>query len=162
MGVRGYSFSTMSMHITAAKMSKRTGWSGGTQSASGGLSLAVSQQPPFAVQGREIALIYTVRNDGGADLADVALRSELPAPLTLVGASAAGGTVTQNEAPLVEITWPSLAAGASATATVRVRVADDVPNGTTFANLATVTAGDQSVSSGITIGMPPSLLPEFW
>lgn len=135
----------------------------GTESApAAGLSVAVAQQPPFAVQGKEIALIYTVRNDGAADLADVVLRSELPAPLTFVGASAAGGTVGEAAAPVVEITWPSLAVGQSATATVRVRVAEDVPNGTTFANLATVTAGDESASAGITIGMPPALLPEFW
>jgi hypothetical protein len=70
--------------------------------------------------------------------------------------------VAEQEAPLVEITWPGLAAGESATATVRVRVAEDVPNGTTFANLATVTAGDESATNGITIGMPPALLPEFW
>ena len=127
-----------------------------------GLSLAIVQQPPFAVQGKEIALVYTVRNGGSADLADVVLSSELPAPLTLVAATAAGGAVTQDQAPLIEITWPVLAAGESATATVRVRVAEDVPNGTTFANLATVTAGAESAGSGITIGMPPSLLPDFW
>ena len=127
-----------------------------------GLTVVIAQQPPFAVQGKEVSLVYTVRNNGSTDLADVVLRSELPGPLTLVGATAGGGTVTQDQAPVVEITWPALAAGESATATVRVRVADDVPNGATFANLASVSAGDESASSGITIGMPPSLLPEFW
>jgi uncharacterized protein YgiM (DUF1202 family) len=134
----------------------------GAAATTGGLSLEIAQEPPFAVQGREVALIYTVRNGGSADLADVVLRSELPGPLTLVGASAAGGTVTQQDAPLVEITWPVLAAGGSATATVRVRVASDVPNGTTFPNLATVTGGGESAVNGITVGMPPALLPEFW
>lgn len=109
-----------------------------------------------------MALVYTVRNNSSADLADVVLSSELPGPLTLVGVTAAGGTVTQQEAPLVEITLPALAAGESATATVRVRVAADVPNGTTFANLASVTAGEETAVNGITIGMPPALLPEFW
>ena len=134
----------------------------GEAAGTSGLSVTISQQPPFAVQGREIALIYTVRNDTTSDLADVMLRSELPGPLTLVGASAAGGQVTSQDAPVVEITFPVLAAGQSATATVRVRVADDVPNGTTFANFATVTGGAETASTGITIGMPPSLLPEFW
>lgn len=130
---------------------------------SGGLSVAIAQQPPFAVQGREVALVYTVRNDSGADLADVMLSSELPGPLTLVGATASGASVSQQEPSSVEITWPTLAAGESATATVRVRVAEDVPNGTTFANLATVSAGGSELAAnGITIGMPPALLPEFW
>jgi uncharacterized protein YraI len=131
----------------------------------GALSVAVSQQPPFAVQGREIALVYTVRNDGAEDLANVVLSSELPGPLALIGATAgAGGEVAQAEgSPAVTVTWATLPAGGSATATVRVRVAGDVPNGTTFANLASVTAGNgETASSGITIGMPPSLLPEFW
>lgn len=134
----------------------------GEVSGTSGLSLTISQQPPFAVQGREIALVYTVRNDTTSDLADVMLRSELPGPLTLVGATAAGGQVMSQDAPLVEVTFPVLVAGQSATATVRVRVANDVPNGTTFANFATVTGGAETASGGITIGMPPSLLPEFW
>jgi uncharacterized protein YgiM (DUF1202 family) len=129
------------------------------------LSVSVAQQPPFAVQGKEIALVYTVANDGATDLAEVVLTSELPGPLTLVGASAGSeGVVAQEEGtPVVTVTWASVPAGESVTATVRVRVAEDVPNGTTFANLATVTTGSgDTAASGITIGMPPSLLPEFW
>jgi uncharacterized protein YraI len=131
----------------------------------GALSVAVAQQPPFAVQGREIALVYTVSNAGAEDLTDVVLSSDLPGPLTLVNATAgAGGEVVQAVGdPAVTITWPAVPAGESVTATLRVRVAADVPNGTTFANLATVTAaGGETAGNGITIGMPPALLPEFW
>jgi uncharacterized protein YraI len=147
---------------TAGATTPAAGETGEAAAAASGLSVEIAQQPPFAVQGREVALVYTVSNNGSADLADVVLSSELPGPLTLVGVTAAGGEVTQQEAPSVTITWPALAAGESATATVRVRVAADVPNGTTFANLATVTAGGESATNGITIGMPPALLPEFW
>ena len=152
----------------AATESPAAGGEGAQAAAAAGagaLSVAIAQQPPFAVQGREIALIYTVRNDSAEDLADVVLSSELPGPLTLVGATAgAGGEVTQSaDSPLVTVTWATVPAGGSATATVRVRVAGDVPNGTTFGNLASVTTGSgETTSSGITIGMPPSLLPEFW
>jgi uncharacterized protein YraI len=131
----------------------------------GALSVAVAQQPPFAVQGREIALVYTVRNGGNEDLANVVLSSELPGALTLVGAAAGAGGEAAAVADTqgVTVTWPSVPAGESVSATVRVRVADDVPNGTTFANLASVTAENgETASNGITIGMPPSLLPEFW
>jgi uncharacterized protein YgiM (DUF1202 family) len=138
---------------------------GAADTATDALSVAVAQQPPFAVQGREIALIYTVRNGGSENLANVVLSSELPGPLTLVAATAgAGGEVSQEaEAPNVTVTWASVPAGESVTATVRVRVAEDLPNGTTFANLASVTAENgETAGNGITIGMPPSLLPEFW
>jgi hypothetical protein len=83
----------------------------------------------------------------------------------LVAATAGtGGEVSQEaEAPNVTVTWASVPAGESVTATVRVRVAEDLPNGTTFANLASVTAENgETAGNGITIGMPPSLLPEFW
>ena len=145
----------------AAGAGAQTGAAAGT----GALSVAISQQPPFAVQGREIALVYTVSNDGAEDLTDVVLSSELPAPLSLVGATAGSADeVTQAAgSPAVTVTWATVPAGAAVSATVRVRVADDIPNGTTFANLASVTAGSgETASTGITIGMPPSLLPEFW
>ncbi len=128
------------------------------------LSVSVAQQPPFAVQGKEIALVYTVSNAGAEPLTDVVLRSELPGPLTLVAVAAADGGATQEEgSATVVVTWPSVPAGESVSATLRVRVAEDVPNGTTFANLASVTAGSGATAdSGITIGMPPKLLVEFW
>jgi uncharacterized repeat protein (TIGR01451 family) len=136
-----------------------------TGSATGALSVAVAQQPPFAVQGREIALVYTVSNNGAEELANVVLSSDLPAPLAFVAATAgAGGEVAQEAgSPRVTVTWPALPAGELVNATVRVRVADDLPNGTTFANLASVSADNgEAVSNGIVIGMPPALLPEFW
>ncbi len=125
------------------------------------------QLPPFAVQGREIVLLYTVRNTGSTDATNVALSSELPGPLTFVNASASGdGQVASQSAETpakIDVTWPTLPANDAVTATVRVRVAADVPNGTTFPDLATVTAdGGLSAGGGIRIGMPPSLLPEFW
>jgi uncharacterized repeat protein (TIGR01451 family) len=131
------------------------------------LAVTIMQLPPFAVQGREIVLLYTVRNTGSADATNVVLTSELPGPLTLINASASGeGQVAPQgaEGPAtVTATWPALPANDAVTATVRVRVAPDVPNGTTFPDLATVTAdGGLNAVGGIRIGMPPSLLPEFW
>jgi uncharacterized protein YraI len=136
-----------------------------TGAATGALSVAVVQQPPFAVQGREIALVYTVSNGGAEELANVVLSSDLPSPLAFVAATAgAGGEVVQEAgSPRLTVTWPALPAGESVNATVRVRVADDLPNGTTFANLASVSADNgEADSNGIVIGMPPALLPEFW
>jgi uncharacterized protein YraI len=150
---------------TEAAAAPGEGAQAGATAGTGTLGVAIAQQPPFAVQGREIALIYTVSNDGTEDLTDVVLSSELPAPLSLIAATAgSAGEVTQAAgSQAVTVNWATLPAGASVSATVRVRVADDIPNGTTFANLASVTAGNgETASTGITIGMPPSLLPEFW
>ena len=156
---------TASAGGTDASTAAGDGAQAGAAQGTGALTVAIAQQPPFAVQGREIALIYTVSNDGSEDLTDVVLSSELPAPLSLIAATAgSAGEVSQSAgSPAVTATWATLPAGASVSATVRVRVADDIPNGTTFANLASVTAGNgETASTGITIGMPPSLLPEFW
>jgi uncharacterized repeat protein (TIGR01451 family) len=132
------------------------------------LEVSIAQQPPFAVQGKEIALVFTVKNSGSTAATDVELQNELPAALSFVSAAAAdGGIVTPEEgasgATVVAITWPSVAAGTTTNATVQVRVASDVADGTTFDNLASVTAENAaSATAGITVGMPPSLLPEFW
>ena len=127
------------------------------------LAVAIVQQPPFAVQGKEIALVFTVKNTGATTATNVALRNDLPTQLGFVDATAADdGTIDQADSAVV-VTWPSIPAGGSATATVRVMVAPDIANGTTFANLAAVTADDgASATAGITVGMPPSMLPEFW
>jgi hypothetical protein len=91
------------------------------------------------------------------------LSSELPGPFTLVNATTGAGGELEQQNSNITVTWATVPAGQSVTATLRVRVAADVPNGTTFANLATVTTGSgETASSGITIGMPPALLPEFW
>lgn len=143
-----------------------TGTAGtGETGASDPLAVTVTQQPPFAVQGKEIVLLYSVRNNTAEPAANVVLSSTLPGPFTLVGVGATGGTVAQGTegANQVSVTWPTLAAGEAVTAVARVRVAPDVPNGTTFPQLASVTAdGGLTGTGGITIGMPPSLLPEFW
>jgi hypothetical protein len=96
------------------------------------------------------------------------LQNELPTALGYVSATAAdGGIVTEESgtagAPVIVVTWPSVPAGGSTAATVKVTVASDLADGTTFANLVSVTAENaESASAGITVGMPPSLLPEFW
>jgi uncharacterized protein YgiM (DUF1202 family) len=164
-GQAGTGAGTSAAGGTEASTATGEGTQAGAATGTGALSVAIAQQPPFAVQGREIALIYTVSNDGSEDLTDVVLSSELPTPLSLIAATAgSAGEVNQTAgSPAVTATWATLPAGASVSATVRVRVADDIPNGTTFANLASVTAGNgETASTGITIGMPPSLLPEFW
>ena len=164
-GQAGTDTGTAAAGGTEASTATGEGAQAGAVTGTGALTVAIAQQPPFAVQGREIALIYTVSNDGSEDLTDVVLSSELPAPLSLIVATAgSAGEVSQAAgSPAVMATWAGLPAGASVSATVRVRVADDIPNGTTFANLASVTAGNgETASTGITIGMPPSLLPEFW
>lgn len=137
----------------------------GTTGSGAVLDVTLDQQPPFAVQGKEIALVITIKNTGDAAAKNVALTNLLPAGLTLVNATAsAQGTVaTDQGAEAINVTWPSVAAGESVAATLRVKVAKDLANGSAFDEVATVTADNaEKAGTGITIGMPPSLLPEFW
>ena len=115
-----------------------------------------------------MTLVYTVANAGTADATNVELSTELPSGLTLVDATASNAGETAIEegnagATLVIVTWPVLAAGDSTATTVRVQVPADVPNGMVIDNLGAVTADNAaSATAGISIGMPPALLPEFW
>lgn len=132
------------------------------------LTVGIEQRPPFAVQGKEIALIFTIANTDETTANNVVLRSELPAVLTLADVTASlAGEISQETgadgAAVVVVTWPAVEAGATATVNARVTVAADAPNGAVYDNLAAVSAENALDSSaGITIGMPPSMLPEFW
>ncbi|MCB0121432.1 MAG: hypothetical protein KDE58_04270, partial [Caldilineaceae bacterium] len=60
------------------------------------------------------------------------------------------------------ITWPTLDAGTAKTARVRVQVADDLPDGSVIDNLAVIIADEvAAITGGISIGMPPTDLPDF-
>ena len=59
-------------------------------------------------------------------------------------------------------TWPEVAGGASVSATVRVRISEDLADGAVIDNLAVISAaGGEPSTNGIRIGMPPTALPTF-
>jgi uncharacterized repeat protein (TIGR01451 family) len=141
----------------------------GTGRASGPalLDLTIEQEPPFAQQGQVITLTFTITNVGGSDAVAVELRDELPPELSLIEAQA-GGNGEYSEETLganrfaFAITWPALAAGEAISATAQVQISQDLSDGTVFDNLAVASAeGLEPVTSGISIGLPPTTLPTF-
>lgn len=131
------------------------------------LQLQLQQAPPYAWQGQILTLIYQIDNRSDIAATTVELRNELPLELTVVGApTLAVGTVmtetTDIGRTVIVVRWPEVQAGASVTAAVQVQVAESIADGAVIDNLAVVAAdGAQSVTSGISIGMPPTILPDF-
>ena len=133
----------------------------------GSLLLEMRPLPSFAWQGQTIAIQFVVRNRSQEALSDVQLRSDLPAELAVVTAETGSqGEVTYTGArengPIFTIDWPALQANGQVTATVTVKVATDVADGALIDSLAVVktTQGAEALA-GITLAMPPVVLPQF-
>ncbi|HMN27951.1 MAG TPA: hypothetical protein PKE45_07325 [Caldilineaceae bacterium] len=155
---------TAALTITAAVTTAGSLTSTG---AGEGLSLIIEQAPPFAWQGQEISLIFTVTNRLGAVAQNVELRNEVPAQLRFLAAEVpTGATLAEEEITpdglAFVVTWPTLAPGASSTVTVRLQINADLPDGAVVDDLAVVSAnGVEPLTAGVSIGMPPTALPDF-
>lgn len=119
-----------------------------------------------AMQGQTVELRLIVRNPGAVAAQNVTARDELPKSLELVAVDAVGGTTatetTQDGKTVVLVTWSSLAPGGEAQATLTVRIASNVADGVVIDNLAVAFADNAGpVTTGISIGTPPLLLPTF-
>ena len=129
--------------------------------------LSVSLSPPFMRQGQTGELVLEVSNPNLEDALNIELSDQLPPELELVGASASGqGRVSEQASdagsPLVLVKWETVPAGESVQAVLSVKVADDLPDGVVFDNLAAARGSNAAYASGaVTIGMPPVLLPDF-
>ncbi len=131
-----------------------------------GLVLQMAISPTLTLQGSEVALRFVITNPGTVAAVNVQLRDELPKSLILVGSSVNGGKATVEKsgtgATILLLSWPSLAAGAKIEATVRVKIAANTPNGAVIDNLAVAWADNAAIyTAGISLGMPPALLPTF-
>jgi uncharacterized protein YgiM (DUF1202 family) len=154
---------TATTALTTAALSTATAGAGPGQQ----LQLRIEQAPPFAWQGQELSLIFTVTNTTDAIARDVELRNEVPAQLRFIAAEAPTGATVAEEEPAAGrlvfiVTWPTLAPGASSKVTVRLQIAVGLPDGTVIDDLAVVSAtGIEPYTSGVSIGMPPTTLPDF-
>lgn len=135
--------------------------------AASNLTLEIEQPPTSDRRGDQFELIFTVSNVGEYDAEDVALTNQLPRALSYVSAQIeADGTSTQsvgeNDAVIISVVWPELAAGESASTVLVVATAPDLPGGSVIDNLAAVEAGNtDGATAGISIGTAPSRLPDF-
>lgn len=131
------------------------------------LQFQIQQDPLYAWQGQEVTLIYQIANTTISDTINLELRNELPPQLHFVAIEEAdsGAAMTETTAlssTIFSITWPTLAAGDELTARVRLQVGEELPDGAVIDNLAVIVADNvAAITGGITIGMPPTTLPEF-
>jgi len=131
------------------------------------LQVEMRPNPAFAWQGQTVAIQVVITNRGTVAATNIRLRDHLPPTLqymrAVVGnqgqlqtqASAEGGSV-------INLAWARLAPGASVTATITVQIAPNAAADSLIDNLALVTADQQAdVSVGVTLAMPPTVLPQF-
>ncbi|MEZ4864535.1 MAG: SH3 domain-containing protein [Caldilineaceae bacterium] len=131
------------------------------------LQLIMRPVPAFAWQGQTVVLHLALHNRGNAKLTNVSLRDDLPPQLHYVAATISGeGAIAESgtvaDGSILTLNWPEVQASAQVTATLTVRIDPAVPNGALIDNLAAVKS-DQGVEAlaGITLAMPPTLLPHF-
>jgi uncharacterized repeat protein (TIGR01451 family) len=156
------------IHLTTPPAGVTTAASStGTATGAPPLSLMITQSPRFAWQGQEIALVFTITNQGDTTASNVELRNELPVGLSYLQVEAPATATLSEEREEGErlafvVIWSQLAAGAVETVTVRVRVEESLPDGGVIDNLAVLGAtGVEPYTAGVTIGMPPVMPPTF-
>ncbi|MEZ4710783.1 MAG: SH3 domain-containing protein [Caldilineaceae bacterium] len=131
------------------------------------LQLDVRMQPAFVWAGQEFTLDFAITNLSADSVQNVSFGTELAPTLAFVSTTTSGDGAAANSAAvsgatLVEATWAELAAGATANVTIALRVTDTMANGDVIDNLAVVGAdGVDDITAGISIGMPPTMLPDF-
>jgi uncharacterized repeat protein (TIGR01451 family) len=131
------------------------------------LSFQMRPSPAFVWQGQLVNLQFVIANRSQTPASNVRLRDDLPAALQYTAAVISHNGQFQQQAKaagnsIISLAWPQLAAGSEVTATVTLRVASDLPNGSLIDNLAVVAADNAGdVPAGITLAMPPTVLPLF-
>ena len=129
------------------------------------LTLTVVQSPQFVRQGGTVLLRFTATNQGPSAVDDVTFRFELPAQLLHLDSASKTGEVEVTEeqgATVVAVQWPTLAPATSGDADIELKIAQDVDFGAVIEGLAVLNApAEESVTTGIFVGMPPSLTPDF-
>ncbi len=131
------------------------------------LEFVMAQSPSFAWQGQELVLTLTVTNTGETTASALEMRTELPAAFRFSEAFVTEGgefseELTGSDQVALTVDWPTIAAGAAASANIRIQIADDLADGVVLDILAVVNAaGGEPITAGVSIGMPPTTLPTF-
>ena len=134
------------------------------------LGVTKSGTPPVVGANSTITYTITVDNAGPSTATSVVLSDVVPANTVFESFTAPAGWTPSTPAVggtgTVTATNPSLASGASGVFTLVVRTSNTVPNGTTIANTATVSAAtadgnsaNNSATSNSTVGTAPAAVP---
>lgn len=135
------------------------------------LQFEMSYTPEFAWQNQLVEIEFVVTNISDNPAMNVNIRDELLSSLRYVSANAESNGIVETVASssdggssgeIFTITWPELAPQQQVRAIVVVRIAPDLINGGVVDNLAAAGADNApAVTGGMSVGMPPALLPDF-
>ena len=129
------------------------------------LELLVEKYPAYTRPGERVELLFSVANAGNEPARNVQLRNELDPNLTFINFAVSGSGALVQEAgstSIFNVMWEELMPGDEVTASVTVEVAENLPKGSVVDNIAIALADNaETISGGVSIGMPPSLLPDF-
>ena len=158
---------TLSQSITTTTHAPMTSTLVITQANGARLQFQMRPSPAFVWQGQLVNLQLFVTNPGPTTAINVRVRDDLPLTLRYAQAIVSHNGRFQQASKaqggsIISIDWPQLAAGATLTATLTLRVAADIPDGSLIDNLAVVAADNVGdIAAGVTLAMPPVLLPAF-
>ncbi len=123
------------------------------------LTTTLSSDPPWAIPGRPLTFLLTVRNAGDKAASEVTARDELPGLILPREVSSSQGEVIL-DGQVVLARLGTLPSGATATVTIAGVVAPDAPPGEIIDNLIEITSAEgfwQSI--GVSVPLPPAELP---
>lgn len=121
----------------------------------------------FVWQGQQLTVKFLITNPRSTSVRQLNVRTDLPADVNVLTTSSNLSGVTRMEEQatgrtIIQISWPEIAPGTQAVATLDLQVAAEATNGTFFDIIAAVdAAGEETVATGLTISMPPNQLPSF-
>ena len=105
--------------------------------ATADLSITKTASPNPVAAGTNVTYVLTVTNNGPS-AATVTISDNLPSTLNFVSCTATGGGVCVGTINARNVTFPSLASGASATATIVAHVVTTIANNTVITNVAKI------------------------
>ncbi|MEM7532642.1 MAG: SH3 domain-containing protein [Chloroflexota bacterium] len=142
-----------------------------TPTGDAALDVEIRTVPQFVWQGRQFEMQFTAVNTSEHDAVNVTIRNELDSLIQFIAGEITGdnqfnGEFTQETSEqgkvVFMITWPIVPANESATATIQARISPDFPEGGVIDNLAVASADNvEGMTVGVSIGMPPTSLPDF-
>lgn len=138
------------------------------------LDFQISHDPLFIWQEYPFTMTFTVTNTSSSTLENVQIRNDFPPELIVLGVVSSDDDNDVDTADEVEFTegvddrevmlasWSEVASGEGRSLMVMVEVSAEVEMGAVINNLAVAIADDtDDVTAGISIGMPPTRLPNF-